>query len=51
MTRWFASRAVLRFFATGELEWSAPLLGIVLRETLPQAPRCIDFWGVNFYSR
>eukprot|EP00798_Chlamydomonas_sp_ICE-L_P003475 gene3475-13536_t len=51
MTYFFASETILRFFSTGEFEWKVPFSGVTVKYSDPTAPACLDWWGINYYSR
>lgn len=51
MSYWFGTKTILKFFKEGRFEWKAPLRGKVLQYHEPDAPKCFDWWGINYYSR
>lgn len=51
MSYWFGTKTILKFFQEGRFEWKAPFRGKVLQYDDPTAPSCLDWWGINYYSR
>lgn len=41
---------VIQFFRTGNFKWHIPLIGKKFHIRIPEAPKCFDFFGLNFYS-
>lgn len=44
------NNAFIKYFKTGKFIWY-PHLGKPIRYTNPNAPQCLDFFGLNYYSR
>jgi beta-glucosidase/6-phospho-beta-glucosidase/beta-galactosidase len=51
MTNFFGTKTILDFFTTGIFKWRTPFGLSTHTYHVPDAPRCVDWWGVNFYSQ
>ncbi|GAX72576.1 hypothetical protein CEUSTIGMA_g32.t1 [Chlamydomonas eustigma] len=51
MTYWFGCDIILKFFKTGVFEWKTPLFGVTISFKSEDAPHCVDWWGINYYSQ
>lgn len=50
MQYFWGREVLLKFFQKGEFEWSVPIWGKVLSHSEPDAPKSLDYFGINYYS-